>query len=1034
MNHTGNITVSETWALVDSPHVITGNVTVRSGAKLTIEAGCQVQFNAGKKLTIGYSSSSGELQAVGTLGNEIVFTSSSGSPSAGDWDAIYFSQTTVASQLKFAIIEYCTNGIYYNTATAHDIEDIEIRYSSTYGVYALVISTSLTLDRFHIHNTTYGVFNASTANTLNLKNFLIHDPVGTAIGIYQTGAGGTLNIDSVTIFGTWASGMRRNSGTASITNSIVTGCTYGLRGTITSTYNDIYGNTTNDYYGGASAGTGDISVDPQLYNPTTLDEDDYRLKSTKGRWNGSAWEDDASDSPCIDAGDPLSTYSNEPDGNGGVINMGWDGNTAYASRTTDPATEEIEDINNDFRSITTTLEYINNDFRMAGQSSTYDINNDIRARGAELCDINNKFNMVGSEIIYDINNKFTMRLTTTEDINNKFNMTGSSESLLLNINNKINTVIADTEDVYNHIVTVKRVLSNVNNKINTLAQTLSNINNDFRMIASWQIPANAGFESLGKSEVKVYIDTVIQTDVDVDSINISRNINSAGTASFKLGRAYDSTKPDMDSTVEIKYNDVTVYKGYITEITPSDSPESMTINCEDKFKKQNKTIKYFYVGHKPTANAVGYYDTIKEALSTEGSFSVDIGNFVPQTMDLFNKKESDAITDLITNCGNFGWYYDVAETKQLWQAERGSIIDLERQALGSNLDLHNVISHQFKESVTDIVNRLRVQMGNKILNSTATDISIYSYTYSKYLEMFATPAWDVDTEKLASQSSDGVGLDWHDRLDEDDYSDTFKVYNLPAWLPDPDEYRLDPKYPPFVRYNATGFTMFGGSGDIMTEGFTIDFDNKLLIFNEPQFECDVDGEGNIYNVYAVPISLTIFVEKVEDLLPSDGLPTTVDATNPLAFVTTKVGTYADTVLGFLELSDLGIKAKTDFIDPTIRQTGTHISWNIGANNIKIITLYDDTDYAEDYAYWQLSNSAYKKIEGTIDITIDTLLFYNIDLKNRIMIDGVIDNAFNIKAIDINFNTFTATITLEDCHYYLRTESLQSRGESTGLFQ
>ena len=672
---------------------------------------------------------------------------------------------------------------------------------------------------------------------------------------------------------------------------------------------------------------------------------------------------------------------------------------------------------------------------MAGQSSTYDINNDIRARGVELYDINNKFNMVGSETIYDINNKFTMILTTIQDINNKFNMTGSSESLLININNKINTVIANTEDVYNAINAVKRVLPNVNNKINTLAQTTSNINNDFRMIASWQIPANAGFESLGKSKVKVYIDTVIQTDVDVDSINISRNINSAGTAQFKLGRAYDATKPNMDSTVEIKYNDVVVYKGYITEITPSDTPESMIINCEDKFAKQNKTIKYFYVGHKPSADAVKYYDTIKEALNTEGSFAVNIGNFVPQTMNLFNKKESDAITELIINCGNFGWYYDVNETKQLWQAERGSIIDIERQVLGSNLDLHNVISHQFKESVIDIVNQLRVQMGNKILDSTATDIFVYSYIYYSFLQLPAVPAWEGYTEQLAVNAFEGIGLDWHDKSREDEYKDTFRVYYLPPWLPDPKKYRLDPKIPPIVVYNTTVFNKSGRkeAGDNITEGFTIDFDNKLLIFNEPLFDCNIDEKGHIYNVRAVSVGIALFVERIENLLPLDGLPTTIDPNNPLAFVTTKVGTYADTVLGFLELSDLGIKTKTDFIKPFLKIAGFSVSWNIGKNNIKIITLYDDTAFAEDYAYWQLSNSAYKKIEGTVDITLDTLLFYNIDLKNRIMIDGVIDNAFNIKAIDINFNTFIATITLEDCHYYLRTESLQSRGESTGLF-
>ena len=45
---------------------------------------------------------------------------------------------------------------------------------------------------------------------------------------------------------------------------------------------------------------------------------------------------DAVTSPCIDAGDPASAFSLEPAPNGGRVNMGYDGNTAYASRTPAP--------------------------------------------------------------------------------------------------------------------------------------------------------------------------------------------------------------------------------------------------------------------------------------------------------------------------------------------------------------------------------------------------------------------------------------------------------------------------------------------------------------------------------------------------------------------------------------------------------------------------------------------------------------------------------------------------------------------------
>ncbi len=80
---------------------------------------------------------------------------------------------------------------------------------------------------------------------------------------------------------------------------------------ITLSYNNVFGNTTN-YLGTASAGTGDISVDPQYVSAST------------GNFTLSAC------SPSIDTGDPTDVYVNEPDPNGGRINQGASGNTASA--------------------------------------------------------------------------------------------------------------------------------------------------------------------------------------------------------------------------------------------------------------------------------------------------------------------------------------------------------------------------------------------------------------------------------------------------------------------------------------------------------------------------------------------------------------------------------------------------------------------------------------------------------------------------------------------------------------------------------
>jgi len=61
---------------------------------------------------------------------------------------------------------------------------------------------------------------------------------------------------------------------------------------------------------------------------------DYHLQSTYGRWNGSTWvTTDGVTSNCINAGDPASQFVNEPEDNGGRVNLGRYGNTVEASKS-----------------------------------------------------------------------------------------------------------------------------------------------------------------------------------------------------------------------------------------------------------------------------------------------------------------------------------------------------------------------------------------------------------------------------------------------------------------------------------------------------------------------------------------------------------------------------------------------------------------------------------------------------------------------------------------------------------------------------
>ncbi len=62
---------------------------------------------------------------------------------------------------------------------------------------------------------------------------------------------------------------------------------------------------------------------------------DYHLKSQAGRWNpaSESWILDDVTSPCIDAGDPNSPVADEPEPNGGIVNMGAYGATPEASKS-----------------------------------------------------------------------------------------------------------------------------------------------------------------------------------------------------------------------------------------------------------------------------------------------------------------------------------------------------------------------------------------------------------------------------------------------------------------------------------------------------------------------------------------------------------------------------------------------------------------------------------------------------------------------------------------------------------------------------
>jgi hypothetical protein len=104
----------------------------------------------------------------------------------------------------------------------------------------------------------------------------------------------------------------------------------------------LWSNPTGDYTGtiafsyccstGLAAGVqGNLTNDPLFVDRTY-----YHLQSRVGNYvggyfSGGSWGKSLSNSPCIDAGDPVSDRSREPNPNGNRVNLGAYGNTPQAS-------------------------------------------------------------------------------------------------------------------------------------------------------------------------------------------------------------------------------------------------------------------------------------------------------------------------------------------------------------------------------------------------------------------------------------------------------------------------------------------------------------------------------------------------------------------------------------------------------------------------------------------------------------------------------------------------------------------------------
>ncbi len=152
----GNISEDTTWTKANSPYIVTSTVQVLEGVKLIIGPGVNIKFSQNTGLNIG-----GQLRAIGTTDQYILFTSNQSSPAPGDWCGITFVDSSIDAQYDLNKIFFAGNIIKYATI------EFAGRHCSSQAAAAI---TCLSSSPFISNNIISHNSGFSTAGGLYLRN------------------------------------------------------------------------------------------------------------------------------------------------------------------------------------------------------------------------------------------------------------------------------------------------------------------------------------------------------------------------------------------------------------------------------------------------------------------------------------------------------------------------------------------------------------------------------------------------------------------------------------------------------------------------------------------------------------------------------------------------------------------------------------------------------------------------------------------------------------------------------------------------
>ena len=243
-NILGQIT-NMTWSAANSPYVIKGDITILSGATLTIEPGVEIQINSSDDQGSGMNPNkveiivNGSLLIQGTANNPITIHAQSGA-AKGTWSGIEINNFATPVTIDHANIQDAesaiqsaapnisitnsslsnnsANGLNVTAGNAILINDI-----MTENAVGLLVQTtgSATVANSLVYTNTSGVENSQTQDSLSLVNCTIYGNMNSGVYVHA-GANSKTSIKNTAITSN-SIGVNRTSGTALITYSDIWG-------------------------------------------------------------------------------------------------------------------------------------------------------------------------------------------------------------------------------------------------------------------------------------------------------------------------------------------------------------------------------------------------------------------------------------------------------------------------------------------------------------------------------------------------------------------------------------------------------------------------------------------------------------------------------------------------------------------------------------------------------------------------------------------------------------------------------------------